>query len=813
MADINVNIRTTAATAERETRGLTDQLIKMNSVITASLFAYSAYQNRQRLTSQSATELATQIRRQGREMGRARVFFEAGAAGLTLFSSGIEAAALGLNRFLRSGNPLSRWFRQNTSLAEHSMGVFSRANMTWAREGRNVTRTLRETERAAIAYRNAQDVAALGSAGLRVANNRLAASFREGILPGLKNVGSRLLSLGGTLAKLTIAFKLAVPVIGLFVAGMAALTLGAVSLVNKLNQVELSARRLGASTDFIQQISFAADQAGTSLATLQSVAASADLSAFGDSFEDRIRNIADHLASYSDHSARAAEATRIFGRRGLELLPLLEGGSTALDDYAQQFENTGNRIDEQSVRTAQRIRDQFNVIKTTVSGSFNSLLAEGLPILEEFVDKTLLLINHTLVPAFKAATTVVGAFTKTLEGFGVVTRPADQELVRLAQSAGINEQQFKKLFESFDQGHVSLKDYFTTSKDLATLYEEQRAEQERLTRAYIVHRQQLIETHRSTQDYAASIGLDLAPQLSVAEQAAKRQVAEYDRIRQANAQAEVTTRMFIGSIYDEVGAANAAVTANNALAQSIDGVANAQQRYTLARGDILQARVGLAQTRAHAVSQSFNDPVQIAGTVATAVAEGISGTMEEAVARAMGRVATSEFPISMTEAIEAATIDWNMRQTNDGTLELLQRGETHLQTVISEARESYRQQVDQQRWWENAEARREATAQRRADEARRQRNELIRAINQERRSDAQALFRGGGSAVGDDVDPLARVAYYLALRRYGNAAISGGRVTTRNAQGITIVVRAENGQLVEVVNNGIADGSVNVVSN
>ena len=116
------------------------------------------------------------------------------------------------------------------------------------------------------AYQDSVDILTFAKVALRIQSRKLADTFSGGLIPGLRSVGTRAVSLLGTVGKLTLAFKLAPIAIGAFVAVMAAATLGAVALVNKLNQVEIAARRLGTTTDYIQQISFAASQAGTSLA-------------------------------------------------------------------------------------------------------------------------------------------------------------------------------------------------------------------------------------------------------------------------------------------------------------------------------------------------------------------------------------------------------------------------------------------------------------------------------------------------------------------------------------------------------------------
>ena len=95
MADINVNIRTTAAQAEKETRSLTSSLVLLSGTIGVSRAAIDIYNNRQTLTAKRANDLAKQLTATGRSAGANRVFFNAGAAALELYSTGISTVSRG----------------------------------------------------------------------------------------------------------------------------------------------------------------------------------------------------------------------------------------------------------------------------------------------------------------------------------------------------------------------------------------------------------------------------------------------------------------------------------------------------------------------------------------------------------------------------------------------------------------------------------------------------------------------------------------------------------------------------------------------
>ena len=137
--------------------------------------------------------------------------------------------------------------------------------------------------------------------------------------------------------------------------------------IQRLDTIIKDARRLEMDVDSLQQLAFVADMAGTGADTLTRSLESfqrrlgramADTGPAADALHDlglkadelnrmmpdeRLYAMADAFAEQSDHARRAALATDLFGNAGSQMLLMLELGSPALRQMAEEAEKlTGN---------------------------------------------------------------------------------------------------------------------------------------------------------------------------------------------------------------------------------------------------------------------------------------------------------------------------------------------------------------------------------------------------------------------------------------------------------------------------------------
>lgn len=113
-------------------------------------------------------------------------------------------------------------------------------------------------------------------------------------------------------------------------------------------------------------------------------------------FEDVLGLIADRLPGVADETQRVALATDLFGRGGERLLPVLEGGSAALNAAAQQAQALGTALDGRALEAAAELDDAFDALAASATGLRNAAGTELAP--------AVVAITNAITGAVQAAT-------------------------------------------------------------------------------------------------------------------------------------------------------------------------------------------------------------------------------------------------------------------------------------------------------------------------------------------------------------------------------------------------------------------------
>ena len=158
-------------------------------------------------------------------------------------------------------------------------------------------------------------------------------------------------------------------------------------------------QRTGVSTRILSSYKLAADQAGSSLEGLATgfrglssrmMDAKNGLAESKRAFDslgvtvtdstgalrpmnDVLLEVADKFSSMEDGATKAALAQDIFGRSGMELIPMLNAGRKGLEESARQAERLGMVFDEKAARAS----DAFNDSLTALKGSFAGIIKEA----------------------------------------------------------------------------------------------------------------------------------------------------------------------------------------------------------------------------------------------------------------------------------------------------------------------------------------------------------------------------------------------------------------------------------------------------
>lgn len=184
---------------------------------------------------------------------------------------------------------------------------------------------------------------------------------------------------------------------GVIADGLYRIAANAFEMASSLTEV---AEQVGVSVEALQELRFAAEQTGIgsdkmdasikrlnkSLGELQlgSPAAVKAFAAIGLSADDlrgkapeqALRLIADQLNKLPDASQRVALGQQIMGKAFSDLLPLINGGSAALDQHAEASRRNGQISAEDAARLDE-LADSWDELKTRVGVTTANLIADG----------------------------------------------------------------------------------------------------------------------------------------------------------------------------------------------------------------------------------------------------------------------------------------------------------------------------------------------------------------------------------------------------------------------------------------------------
>jgi len=118
--------------------------------------------------------------------------------------------------------------------------------------------------------------------------------------------------------------------------------------------------------------------------------------------------VADKFAKFKDGTNKTAIAMKIFGKQGMDLIPMLNAGSKGLAEMQEEARQLGVVFDTQTARAAEEFNDTIEKIKKAQEGFTNQIIKTTLPALQDVADALLdLSKNGDIVqPMFEAFLTV-----------------------------------------------------------------------------------------------------------------------------------------------------------------------------------------------------------------------------------------------------------------------------------------------------------------------------------------------------------------------------------------------------------------------
>lgn len=169
------------------------------------------------------------------------------------------------------------------------------------------------------------------------------------------------------------------------------------------DNVDKMSQKIGISAQSYQQWSYVMERAGTSVDNLKmgmktlSAAAESNSDAFKELgiSEDQLKNLSQEdlfgevikgLSSMEEGTERTALATKLLGRAGTDLGPLLNEGTEAIEEQMEMAEKYGMVMSDEAVQASAAFTDSMTTLQGTMTGLKNRMMGEFLPSLTKVTD-------------------------------------------------------------------------------------------------------------------------------------------------------------------------------------------------------------------------------------------------------------------------------------------------------------------------------------------------------------------------------------------------------------------------------------------
>ena len=179
--------------------------------------------------------------------------------------------------------------------------------------------------------------------------------------------------------------------------------------IDAADQLSKMAQKVGVSTESLSTLKYAASISGVELEKLQtglvrlsrnSMDVTLGLKTARDGFDalgisvtdtdgafkksdNLLKEIADKFARMEDGASKTAIATKLFGRAGAELIPMLNLGSAGIEQLEQKARDLGIELSTETGRAAEQFNDDLQELSTHAKGLGVSLATYILPNLTE----------------------------------------------------------------------------------------------------------------------------------------------------------------------------------------------------------------------------------------------------------------------------------------------------------------------------------------------------------------------------------------------------------------------------------------------
>lgn len=265
----------------------------------------------------------------------------------------------------------------------------------------------------------------------------------------LKGIGGQMERMSGSFRKAGIAMA----AVGVAIAGV--LVKMTMDYAKAGDEIAKMSKRIGVSTETLSKWKYMADLSGTSLSAMEKGMKKLSMSISdakdglmtytrefekininvreleGLSPEDQFMRIAMAVAAIEDPMARASAAQKLFGRAGMELLPMLEGGAEGMKELAERASEFAVIFDEEAARAAEEFNDAITDLKGSLGKMGAAIAKEVMPDIKKFVEQVTgtiqkisewIELNPQLVTGLKVVVGVLVGSGGLLIAFSLISR-------------------------------------------------------------------------------------------------------------------------------------------------------------------------------------------------------------------------------------------------------------------------------------------------------------------------------------------------------------------------------------------------------
>lgn len=180
------------------------------------------------------------------------------------------------------------------------------------------------------------------------------------------------------------------------------------STASNADNVDKMSQKIGISRQAYQELDFICSQSGTSVDKLQNGMKTLRNAMTGDKNAEIFKNLGVSLTDASgkmrsseqvmwdtmsalqgvtDADEKAALAQKLFGKSGLELMPLLNGASGSIDEMKAKAHELGLVMSDEMIDSGVGLTDSLDQIKRAFGGVMNQLGGAFMPVVKQVADK------------------------------------------------------------------------------------------------------------------------------------------------------------------------------------------------------------------------------------------------------------------------------------------------------------------------------------------------------------------------------------------------------------------------------------------